>query len=339
MRIIRFNPVSNALKLVPESFDDLYLLAMIVATGDSVESKSTRRFRPNEGDKGEQKDVIIRLSVERTEIDKNSGRLRASGKITMGRPEEYVVLGSYHTLSVGPGDIVDIVKGEWKEYILARIKQAVADARKPRLGIIVLDDEKALVSYIKGYGIEVVSELYSRLSKRMKEKDFEKAREKYFETIIAAVKNMSVDMVVIAGPGFTKDDIKKYIEDRGVEVGKKLVYTPASDAERSGIREAMQSDAVARVLEHEHVKKEFAYLNEFLSALRAGNAFHGVGRVKEGLEAARVRVVMVNDSMLNNEAVKGVLDEADMRKVKIEIFNSEDDAGMQLGNFSGIAAV
>ena len=124
-----------------------------------------------------------------------------------------------------------------------------------------------------------------------------------------------------------------------MEVGKKLVYTPASDAERSGIREAMQSDAVARVLEHEHVKKEFAYLNEFLSALRAGNAFHGVGRVKEGLEAARVRVVMVNDSMLNNEAVKGVLDEADMRKVKIEIFNSEDDAGMQLGNFSGIAAV
>ena len=56
------------------------------------------------------------------------------------------------------------------------------------------------MSYIKGYGIEVVSELYSRLSKRMKEKDFEKAREKYFETIIAAVKNMSVDMVVIAGP-------------------------------------------------------------------------------------------------------------------------------------------
>ena len=84
--------------------------------------------------------------MERTEIDKNSGRLRASGKITMGRPEEYVVLGSYHTLSVGPGDIVDIVKGEWKEYILARIKQAVADARKPRLGIIVLDDEKALLS-------------------------------------------------------------------------------------------------------------------------------------------------------------------------------------------------
>src|SRR5271169_10465 len=101
MRVIRLNGVSNALKLVPESFDDLYLLAMIITTQDTVEAKSTRRFRPSEGDKGEQKDVMIIVDVERTEIDKNSKRLRVSGKIISGKPEEYVTIGSYHTLSIG----------------------------------------------------------------------------------------------------------------------------------------------------------------------------------------------------------------------------------------------
>ncbi|MDE1767823.1 MAG: mRNA surveillance protein pelota [Candidatus Micrarchaeota archaeon] len=339
MRVVRFNDVTNSLKAVPESFDDLYLLAMITSTGDSVEAKSTRRFRPSEGDKGEQKDVMIRITVEKTEIDKNAGRLRLSGKITFGRPEEFVTIGSYHTLNIGAGDVIDIQKPEWKRYILARIKQAVAQSKKPRLGIIVLDDEKAMVSYIKGYGIDIVSELYSRLSKKMKEKDYEKQREQYFNDIINAIKNMSVDMVVLAGPGFTKEDIKKYMENKDIETGKRLVYAPASDAERSGIREAMQSEAVAKVLENEHVKREFSYLNEFMAALRTGSAFHGVDPVKQGIDNRKVGVVLVNDSVLNDESVKSLLDYADMRRVKIEIFNSDDDAGMQLRNFQNIVGL
>ena len=339
MRVIRLNSVSNALKLVPESFDDLYLLAMIIASGDSVEGKSTRRFRPSEGDKGEQKDVMVKLVIERTEIDKNSGRLRLSGKIIAGHPEEFVVMGSYHTLSVGAGDIIDIQKGEWKDYILKRIKQAVADSKKPRLGIIVLDDEKAVVSYIKGYGIDIVSELYSRLSKKMKEKDFEKQREQYFKDVISAIKNLSVDIVVMAGPGFTKDDIKKYMEDKGIETGKKLVYTTASDAERSGIREAMQSEAVSKVLQNEHVKREFSYLNDFLAGLRSGSSFYGIEGIKANIDSKRIGVVLVNDSVLNDENVKELLDYADKHGVKIEIFNADDDAGIQLANFKNIAGL
>lgn len=339
MRSVRFNEVSNVLKLVPESFDDLYLLAMIITSNDSVGGKSTRRFRPSEGDKGEQKDVMVKLNVERTDIDKNSGRLRVSGKITYGNPEEFVAIGSYHTLNVGPGDEIEIQKPEWKDYILNRIRQAVAESKKPRLGVIVLDDEKALVAYIKGYGIDIVSELYSRLSKRMKEKDFEKQRIQYFNDVIAAIKNMTVDIVVVAGPGFTREDIKKYIEDKSIEIKKRVVYTTASDAERSGIREAMQSDAVSKVLENEHVKKEFAYLNEFLAGLRAGSGFYGVDGVKEGIDKKRVGIVLVNDSVLNDEKMKDVLDYADKHRMRIEIFNSDDDAGIQLKNFKDIAAV
>ena len=339
MRIIRLNSVSNFLKLEPETIDDLYLLAIIISSGDVVEAKSTRRFRPNEGDVGEQKDVTIRISVERSEIDKSAGRLRLSGKIIYGHPEEFVTLNSYHTLNIAARDIIDIHKTEWKDYILKRIRQAVLDAKKPRLGVIVLDDEKALVSYIKGYGIELVTELYSRLSKRMKEKDYGKRRDEYFNDVIAAVNNLSVDIVVIAGPGFTKDDIKKYIDDKDIEIKKRLIYVPASDAERSGIREVMQSATVTKVLENEHVKKEFEYLNRLLLNMRAGVATHGIDKITQNIDKRSISAILVNDDIINNAEVKKLLDMADKKGIKIEIFNSQDDAGIQLGNFSGIAAV
>ncbi len=339
MRIIRFNNVSNFLKVEPQSIDDLYVLAIIISKNDVVEAHTTRRFRPSEGDIGEQKDVMIRITVERSEIDKNAGRLRLSGRIVSGKPEEFVTLGSYHTLNIAAGEIIDVQKTEWKDYILKRIKQAVLESRKPRLGIIVLDDEKALVSYIKGYGIEIVAELYSRLSKRMKMKDFEKQREEYFMSIIDAANNMSVDIVVLAGPGFTKDDIKKYMSDKGIEVKKRLVYAPASDAERSGIREVMQSDTVSKVLENEHVKKEFEYINRLMMGIRSGSSFHGAENVRSHLDRHLVSAILVNDDIINDETVKEILDSADKIGIRIEIFNSQDDAGIQLKNFGGIATV
>ncbi|MHB1829824.1 MAG: mRNA surveillance protein pelota [Candidatus Micrarchaeaceae archaeon] len=339
MRIIRFNNVSNFLKVEPETIDDLYLLAIIISKDDVVEAHSTRRFRPSEGDKGEQKDVMIKISVERAEMDKNAARLRLSGRIIEGTPEEFVTLGSYHTLNIAARDAIDIQKPEWKDYILKRIKQAVLDAKKPRLGVIVLDDEKAVVSYIKGYGIDIMSEIYSRLSKRMKEKDFEKRREEYFNGIIAAVGNMSVDMVVIAGPGFTREDIKKYIEEKGLKIGKRIVYAPASDAERSGIREVMQSPAVTKVLESEHVKKEFEYMNRLLLSVRAGIGCYGAGDIGKKMGSRQFSAIIVNDNRINEAEIKEVLDKADKLGIKIEIFNSEDDAGVQLKSFAGIAAV
>ncbi len=205
--------------------------------------------------------------------------------------------------------------------------------------MIVLDDEKALVSYIKGYGIEMVSELYSRLSKRMKMKDFEARREEYFKEVIAAVSNLAVDIVVLAGPGFTKDDIKKYIEEKDIEIKKQLVYAPASDAERSGIREVMQSTTVMKFLENEHVKKEFEYINRLMLELRAGVAVYGAERISEEMERKSFSAVLVNDDIINEERVKEVLDKADKLGIKIEILNAEDDAGVQLRNFSGIAVV
>ena len=339
MRVIRLNNVSNFLKLEPQSIDDLYLLAIIISRGDVVEAHTSRRFRSSEGDVGEQKDVLIKIGVERADMDRNSARLRLSGKIMSGKPEEFVAIGSYHTLNIAAQDELDIQKTEWKDYILKRIRQAVLDSRKPRLGVVMLDDEKALVSYIRGYGIDIASEIFSRLSKRMKEKDYQNRRAEFFDEVIAAINNMHVDLVVVAGPGFTKDDLKKHSSDKGFAITKRVVYAPASDADRSGIREVMQGETVSKLLANEHVRREFEYLNQLLAMIRGGVSPYGVEKVAERLDSTAVSVVIVNDDIINRDDVRELLDRVDRMGIRIEIFNADDDAGIQLRNFRGIAAL
>jgi len=339
MRIIRFYEASKTLKLVPESFEDLYLLDRVLSVGDLVASRSYRRFKSSDEDTGEQKEVFLRLALEKAEVDRSASRLRLTGKILEARPEEFVRLNTYHTLNIAPSDELEITKPEWREYILKRLKQSVQESKRPRLGIIAMDDEKATMAYVMGYGIEITGELYSGLSKKMKEKEFEAQRIKYFDEILAAATRMNVDIVVLAGPGFTKDDIKKYVEARGVRVGKRLFYASSGDAERTGIREIMQSSETSRILESEHVRREFQYLNIFFGSLRAGRSIYGAEKVGKALDGYTLGVVIVNDSVINNEQIRVLLEKADRNGVRIEIFNSEDEAGSQLSGFGNIAGI
>ncbi len=339
MRVIRFNDVENRLKLQVDSFDDLYLVERILSGGDMAESRSFRRFRGNEEDVGEQKEVVVKIDVEKIELDRGAQKLRINGRIVSGRPEEYIKIGGYHTLNIGSRDVIEIEKKEWKSYILRRIKQAVDDTKRPRLAIVAMDEEKATFAYVKGYGIDVITEIYSHLSKRMKEKDFLKTREDYFKEIINGIGNLDVEIVVLAGPGFTKDDIKRYMNEKEISAGKKLLYVQAGDAERSGIREAAQSEEVAKAVEQQQVKKEFDLLNAFMAGLRTNASFYGNNEVTKSLESYVAGVVLVNDSVLNIKDFQRVLDVADSQKVRIEIFNSEDEAGKQLRGFRDIASI
>jgi protein pelota len=339
MRVIRFNGGEGTLKLRVETVDDLWTVQRVVFPGDFVKSESMRKFKSVEGDKGEMKEVMITLSVEKTEFDKAATRLRVLGKITEGRPLEYVRLNSYHTLNIALDDVLEIRKTEWPDYLVSVLKNAVKDTKKPRLGIIVVDDEKALPAYLLGYGLEFRSEMYSRLSKRMSQKEFQEQQKKYFDEIINTVTGMNVDTIIMAGPGFTVEDIRKYAEQTGAlkKSGKMMIYEAVSNAERSAVYELIKGDKVAELLHKERIRAEFKLMEEFLNGLSTGKSKSGTEAVKEAVEGYEATVILVNDSVLGNQGIQRLLGEAEEKKLKIEVFNSSDEVGTQLHSFKDIA--
>lgn len=339
MQIVKFYHVEGVLRLKLDTLEDLWTVQRIVFPNDLVKSKSLRKFKANESDTGELKEVIITLRVEKTELDKNASRLRIMGKIVEGKPEQYIKLNSYHTLNIAPLDTLDIIKPEWPDYIVDVVKNAVGDTKKPRLGIIVVDDEKALPAYLLGYGVEFRNEIYSNLSKRMTQKDFQEQQKKFYENIINIIKGMDVDNVIVAGPGFTKDDIKAYAESKQEKIGKNVIYKQASNAERSGVYEIIRSPEVESLLHDEHIRKEFAIMEEFLKGLSTGASKYGIENVRNAIGDYMCKTVIVNDSALGNPEVQKILAKAESMHIPIEIFNSADEVGTQLSGFKDIASI
>jgi protein pelota len=341
MKIIKFYESSGTLKVKLDTVEDLWCIERIVFKGDMVKSESKRRFRSVDTDAGELKDVVIKIAVEGTELDKAAMRLRISGKILEGKPMEYIRLNSYHTLNISVEDIIEITKEEWPDYIVQVVKNSVKDSKKPRLGIIAMDDEKALLAYLHGSGIQFENEIYSHLSKRMSQKEFTEQQNKYFNQILDFAGRMPVEIIVIAGPGFTKDDIKKYAEANGIlkKIGKRFFFFKTSNNERSGIYELIRGKEIAEILEGDRMREEFALMAEFLEGLESGRSKSGINAVIDAINNYDADRVLVNDSVLADEVIKNALSKAEAARIKINIINSDDEVGMQLHSFGDIACL
>jgi protein pelota len=341
MKVIKFYEAEGKLKLRVDTLDDLWTLQRIIFQNDLVKSESVRKFKSSESDKGELKDVVVTVRVEKTEFDKTANRLRIMGKIVEGKPLDYIKLNSYHTINIAPGDVLDIMKSEWHDYLVDVIRNAVSDTKKARLGLIVVDEEKAVPAYLLGYGVEFKNEIYSQLSKRMSQKDFVEQQKKYFQAILDMAAEMRVDTIIIAGPGFTKDDVKRFGEESGVikKMSKKLIFEKTSDTERTGVYELIKSEKVETLLHKERIRIEFKLMEEFLNGLESGRSKSGIEAVNEAIESYEAKIVLVNDSVLGNQDVQVVLANSERNKVKIEVFNSIDEVGEQLHAFKDITCI
>ena len=341
MKILKFYQSENLLKVKVEIFEDLWSLQRVIFSGDAVKSKSVRRFKANESDVGELKDVMVTVVVEKTELDKTAQRLRIMGKIVDGSPLEYIRLGSYHTINVAAGDVIDIIKLKWPDYLLSVVRNAVSESRRPLLGIIAVDDEKALPAYLLAYGIEFRNEIYRNLSKKMSQKDFQEQLNKYFDAIVNEINGMTVDTVIVAGPGFTKDDVQKYMQSKGIEktLNKRLIFESTSNAERSGVYELIKSDKTSGLLEKERIRAEFILMEKFLHNLSIGLHVYGIENVSDAINNYAISMLLVNDGVLGDPQIQKALAEAEQKGIRIEVFNSSDEAGQQLHAFKDIAGI
>jgi len=342
MKILKFDRKNGEMKIVLETMEDLWHLSRVLEQNDIIASKSSRIYKKPadwdaEGESEEKKHVYVELIAEKIEFHKYSNRLRATGKIIAGTPEEFVQLSKYHTIDIELDEPVTIKKN-WKSYQLDMLKHAQKSSKKPKIGIVVMDDEKALFSTIKDYGIEFEFELPSHTSK--KDEKFEEKKNQFFGDVFKKLREMKVDKIILGGPGFTKDNLKKFIADRDKEFLKRLVFESCSTAEKSGVYELLKRGALSKIAIEERIEMEFSLIEKFLAELSKGTglALYGLEQVKRAIEYKAVKeLFVVDESLRKNKDIEKILEDAEKIKSDVTIFSSENEAGKQLAGFGGIA--
>lgn len=336
MKIAHFDRKTGEMKVQIDTLDDMWHLEKVISPGDEVEARTLRTYKV--GNKEEKKPVTIRVKAERIEFAKNSNSLRILGPIVWGEPEEFVQIGRYHSIDASAGDRIRIIK-QWKEHDIKRLKEAEKESKRPKLRIIVMDDEKAINAILRPFGVEYGAEFYSQGSKK-DEKHDEKEKE-YFGKIMAEIERHP-ERFVVAGPGFAKDNLKKYINAKNPELIKRIVFESVSYAERSGVNELFNRGVIEKIMGEERFEKEMKLIEELIKNIHkdSGLAVYGIAETRKAAEAFAIDKLLVLDEYLRNDKqAESVVETADRNKADVVIFSSEGDAGIKLKGLGKIAAL
>ena len=263
MKIIKQDTKDGIIEVVPETLDDLWHLSHIVEVGDNASSKTTRRIQDNTGDKirsdrGVKKTFYLGLDIENISFHLFTGKLRLTGVITRG-PEDLIPLGSHHTLEVKLNTPLTVRKEKWPKWAIKRLNQAIDASKKLSAIIVVLEDDTATLGLMRQFGIEYYGPIKGNVSgKRIVDKNRQKNIIQFYEKVIESiVKFDAIQNIVIAGPGFVKNDFYDYLKEKHKDLAKISIIEATGSGGRVGISEVLKKGTVEKLTaEKEYVVTE-----------------------------------------------------------------------------------
>ncbi|MCZ7393866.1 MAG: mRNA surveillance protein pelota, partial [Candidatus Methanoperedens sp.] len=335
---LRFN--EGEISLITESLDDLWHLKYILEPHDIVYAFTKRRIegatdklRPEKADK---KTIRLGIEVEKVEFHRFSNRLRVHGIIAEGG----IDAGAYHTLNIEEGTNLSIIK-QWKNDQLERLREAELAARRPRVIIATIEEGEACIGVVRQYGVEESSSLEQSLGKGEGNK-----RNEFFGEFASQLKWAAekVEAVILAGPGFTKEDFLDFLKTKEPELAKKILLEDTSSIGVSGFQEVLRRGAVDRIMEESRIGREAKLIEELMKEISIeGKAAYGMEEVRNAQSMGAIETLLITDELLRTEREGKTIDiflkDVEHSQGRIVVFSTEFEPGKKLESLGGIAAL
>jgi len=347
MRIVHQDNKKGVIELIPETFDDLWHLSHIIEPGDLVSSKTSRRIQDTTGerlrsDRGVKKTFFLGIRVEDINFHKYTGKLRATGIIERG-PEDFVPLGSHHTLDLKLKNSIKIKKENWSKWNIKRLKEAIKASKRPSAVIVAIEDDVADFGILRQYGIEYYGPIIGRIpGKRILQKDRRQAVIDFYNEIIESLLMFKdIESIVIAGPGFAKGDFYQFLTEKYPEQAKISILESTGSGGRVGIREVLKKGVIEKMATESRIAHEMRLVGKILEEIGKSSNLVAYGK-KEVEEASKVGAIdkmFVIDEMVREKDIEEIMDSVEITGGKVMIVSSEHEGGKQLMALGGIAAL
>jgi protein pelota len=339
MRVLKENLRGDEgeITLLPESLDDLWHLKYLIEPGDLVFALTHRKVqaiadkaRP---EKLERRPVRLGVRVEDIEFHIYSNWLRLHGVIKSG-----IDVGAYHTLNIEVGTDLSIVKYHWRPDQFQRIKEAVAESRRPKVVLALVEEGEATIGILRQFGVQMAAELRAGSGKG----GGEDHRAQFFRDVAGAIALAAGEdaQVILAGPGFAKEDLKKLIDSAYPDLAKRITMDDASSIGRSGFQEVLRRGAVSRVLEDSRIAQEAKLIDDLFREIATdGKAAYGLKEVQDAVNYGAVEHLLVLDEVARRRSLDSLMRDVASARGKVVIFSSEFEPGERLRSLGGVAAL
>ncbi len=316
------------MELKVESEEDLWHLKFVLEPGDFIKKRTIRTSLLGK----EKIPCTLKIRVEK--ISYEGSRIRTTGEILEG-PEN--IEKGYHTFNIEENSVFSLWKEKWKKYQLNRIKKA-SEIKKYKILACLIEKEKCSFYLITEMGIKFFGEKDSELPGKMFKGD--KTESEFFGEVISILKSVECNKIILAGPGFEKENLSKFIKEKYPELSSKIILQDTSVTGKTGVNEIVKRGAIEKIIKNSRISEEILLVEKFLELLSKNKEVcYGFGEVKKAVEIGAVKDLLISESLIRKEKIVELMDLTEKQRGEVHIIHNDHDSGKQLESLGGIAAI
>ena len=209
--------------------------------------------------------------------------------------------------------------------------------------IVVLEDDTATLGLMRQFGIEYYGPIKGSVSgKRIVDKNRQKSIVQFYEKVIESIEKFdSIQNIVIAGPGFVKNDFYDYLKDKHNDLAKIAIIEPTGSGGRNGISEVLKKGTVEKLTSENRVAFEMSAVNNLLTeiAKNSSKVVYGLKETKNAINLGAVSQLLILDVKVASESMGEAMDMVENMKGEVMVISSEHEGGKQLESLGGMAAI
>ncbi|MFA6064765.1 MAG: mRNA surveillance protein pelota [archaeon] len=335
MKVLKISKKEAEITAIPETMDDLWHLEKIIDKNDTVYGTTDRKIKPSkEGEKTIRQTIFVELQVIDAHFQEFSENLKINGIIIGGHPEEFIELKSHQSLEIKIGEKLKLKKQSLKDWQIDRIKKAEKSSAAAKLLVILIDDEQAELAFINQFSIN----RKATIKESKKGKRFDTGKSDYFDQILEKIQLLDAKKILLAGPGFVKENFKKFVDDKKIKGFPQVLVENTNSVGDTGFNEIISQGKLASVEKELQLSKEGKTIEDFLMKISKGKAEYGFEKVKSAIELGACEKLIISETQLmqKREESESILDLAEKMGCEAEIISSKNPQEKQIHSFGGI---
>uniref|UniRef100_A0A1Q3F4Z8 Protein pelota homolog n=1 Tax=Culex tarsalis TaxID=7177 RepID=A0A1Q3F4Z8_CULTA len=352
----------GSIVLIPEEPEDMWHAYNLIAEGDQVRSSTIRKVQ-NETATGSTSSsrmrTILTISVETIDFDTQAQVLRLKGRNI--EENQFVKMGAYHTLDLELNRKFTLTKRLWDSIALERVETACDPTQSADVAAVIMQDGLAHVCLITSAMTLVRSKIDVSIPRKRKGNvaQHEKGLAKFYDSLIQSIiRHVNFDVVkcvLLASPGFVKDQFFEYMFQQAVKTDNKVLLenkgkfmlVHSSSGFKHSLKEVLQDPAVVAKMSDTKAAGEVKALEQFYTTLQCepAKAFYGKKHVLKAADAQAIETLLISDNLFRCQDVATrkeyvqLVDSVRDSGGEVKIFSSMHVSGEQLAQLTGVAAV
>lgn len=353
---------SGYVTMTAEQSEDMWHAYNLISEVDQLRASTIRKVTTESatGSTGSNRvRTTLTIRIESIDFDTQACMLRVKGRNI--QENQYVKMGAYHTLDLELNRKFTLIKALWDSVALDRLELACDATQQADVAAVIMQEGLANICLVTPSMTLVRAKIDVTIPRKRKGlcTQHDKSLLKFFDSIMQAIlRHVNFDIVksvILASPGFVKDQFFEYMLQQAVKLDQKVLLENrnrfllihSSSGFKHCLKEILQDPTVCGKLSDTKASSEVKALEAFYTMLQTepAKAFYGVRQVEKASQAQAIEVLLITDTLFRCQNVAerkrfvSLVDRVREHGGEVKLFSSLHVSGEQLSLLTGCAAI